>query len=474
MIRLAVARAWFCSNSFNPRRTRLEDVRRHEWTEGPAAFSRALEPRSDFDGVAAFLAARPDWEAVALRCASAPAGGPLAAEVPAAWLWDVELALRRARFDGLYLSLNGACQAEGDPNCGLSLLRRLRAVARRLPIVASFASVANISDEVPLLLDGASAARGPADGAAAAARALGLLEGILAGRTRPVGAVARVPVVVPPERMQRTLQGAWQDELPSPLLDASVFSGFAWADSPWTGPSALVWADRDAGVAREAAAALALRLTRGRERGPGRISHPPELAIAMAGAQGRTLVLDPADDPELGGIGDTPEILRAALACDRPGTALGVLADPRAVAAARLAGEGAELVQPLGACLTPAFGPPVTARLSVVRVLEEIAVLRAGEVSLLVAERPMVAAPALFAAAGIDLGALDVLVLKGGEWARMTFARPFPAAIAADCPGPTSHDLAGLPYSLVPPARLAAAARASGDQRRSNAEQQWA
>jgi microcystin degradation protein MlrC len=253
-----------------------------------------------------------------------------------------------------------------------------------------------------------------------------------------------------------------------------VFSGFPWADGPWTGPSALVWADRDAGVAREAAAALALRLTCGRERGPGRISYPPGQAIAVAAAQGRTLVLDPADDSELGGIGDTPELLRATLARDHPATALGVLVDARAVAAARLAGVGAEWVQPLGACLTPAFGPPVTARVRVVRLLEEFAVLRAGEVSLLVAERPMAPAPTLFAAAGIDLGALDVLVLKGGEWARMTFAHRFPAAIAADCPGPASRDLAGLPYSLVPPGRLGAAARTAGDQRRSKAEPQRA
>jgi microcystin degradation protein MlrC len=131
-------------------------------------------------------------------------------------------------------------------------------------------------------------------------------------------------------------------------------------------------------------------------------------------------------------------------------------------------------VQPLGACLTPAFGPPVTARVRVVRLLEKFVVLRAGEVSLLVAERPMAPAPTAFAAAGIDLGALDVLVLKGGEWARMAFARQFPVAISADCPGPTTRDLAGLPYSLVPPARLGAASRAAGDQRRANADQQRA
>ena len=456
MVRLAVARLWFCSNSFNPRRTRLADLQRHEWAEGQPALALPRPPRSDLDGLAGFLAVRPDWEVAMLRCASAPPGGPLAGEVLGTWLAEVELALRLGRFDALYVSLHGACQAEGDPGADVTVLRRLRMAARRLPIVASFDSRANISDEVPLLLDGSSTARGPGDGAAACGRALVLLEGILAGLIRPVGAVARVPALMPPAHLQRVMESVWRDDLPAlraPLLDASVASGFAWADTAWAGPSALAWADRDAGAAREAAARLALRLARGRDPDAEPASFPPVEALARAAAQGRTLVLDHADDPEAGSLGDTPELLRAVLATASVPSAIGVLADSRALAAAHAAGEGAEFEQPIGACLTPIYGPPVLARVRVGRLLPELAVLHVGPVAILVAERPMLAEPALLHAAGIDPGTLRVLALKGGETTRAEFAPAFPLTLAAACPGPASYDLARLPFTYVPPAR---------------------
>jgi len=404
-----------------------------------------------------------------LRCAAAPPGGPLAAEVLGAWLSEVESALRPGRFDALYLSLHGACQAEGDPAAEVTVLRRLRMVARRLPIVASFDSRASISDEMPLLLDGATAVRGPGDGATAAGRAVGLLEGILAGRFRPVGAVARVPAVMPSWQLRGVMASLWRDGLaaePAPLLDRSVFSGFAWSDNPSAGPSALAWADRDSGAAREAASGLALQLARGRERSAGLVLSAPAETVARAIAQGRTLVLDPADDPDAGSLGDTPELLRALLEAGPAGAAFGVLADPRALAAAYAAGEGAAFEHPFGACVTPVYGRPVTARVSVVRLLDGMAVLQAGSLAILVAERPTPAVPALFEAAGIDLDGLRLLALKGGETARTAFSRTFPEVLEADCAGPSSPDLSGLPFNYVPAARRmpGAAERYASDQ----------
>ncbi len=462
MVRLAVARLWYCSNSFNPRRTRLADLQRHEWTEGRTALAHPRVPRSDVHGLADFLSVRPDWDVAMLRCAAAPPGGPLAAEVLGAWLSDVEEALRRGCFDALYVSLHGACQAEGDPGADATVLRRLRLVAKRIPIVASFDSHANISDEMPLLLDGASGARGPGGGADACGRALTMLEGILAGRIRPIGAVARVPAVMPPGQLQRAMESLWrQGEVPAcacaraPLLDASVFSGFAWSDTAWAGPAAMVWADRDAGAAREAAFRLAMGLEHGREPGAAPSLCSAAETVARAMAQGHTLVLDPADDPEAGSLGDTTDLLRAVLETGSAPAAFGVLADPRAVAAAHAAGAGAAFDHPLGACLTSVYGPPVLARVRVARLLPDMAVLQAGPVAILVGDRPTPADPALLQAAGIDLPSLRLLAVKGGEAARAAFAQAFPVAVVAACRGPSSADLAGLPFTNVPATRRA-------------------
>ena len=175
--------------------------------------------------------------------------------------------------------------------------------------------------------------------------------------------------------------------------------------------------------------------------------------MARAAALGRVLVLDPADDPEAGGLGDTPELLRAMVEAGPTASALGVLVDPRALVEARAAGEGAEFERTLAACLTPIYGRPVTTRVRVERLLPTMAVLRAGPVAILVAERPTPAEPALFESAGIDLGGLRLLALKGGETARTAFSRAFPVVLEAGCAGPSSPDLAVLPFNYVPAAR---------------------
>lgn len=448
MTDLAVARLWFRSNSFNPRRTGLDDVRRAEWIVGAAAETHPWAPASEIAGVRRFVAARPDWRATMLRCASAPAGGPLMAGVFSAWLAEIISAVQLGQFDALFLSLSGACQVEGDPSTDLSVLRHLRAVAPRLPIVATFDARANLSEEVPLLLDGASVACGPGDGAAAAGRALGLLEGMLQGRWRPVGMLARLPVCLVPAQLERaaTAAGAFPSLQAPSLLECGACCGFPWADAPSRGAAALAWADHDAHAAREAAAALALALGRVAADALPAPSIPEAMTRAIS--LGRGLLLDLADDPELGGSADTVTLLQALLEADLP-SACGVLAAPAALAAAIAAGEGGDVALDLGSSI-PMFGPALHLRGRVQRLGEGLAVIRSGPVSLLVAERPAVADPALLARAGIDPLGLRLLVIKGGEAAGAAFATMFPRAIGALCPGPTSPVLADLPFAHPP------------------------
>lgn len=454
---LAAARLWFCSNSFNPRRTRLQDVLRAEWIEGPAAAKHPWPRHSEIAGAIAFAAARPDWHLTLLRCASAPVGGPLAAEVLGAWLADVSSGLQAGHFDALYLSLCGACQVEGDPASDLSVLRTLRRRAPRLPIVATLDARASLSEEIPLLLDGASVVGGPDDGAKAAERTLTLLEGLLAGRWRPVGAVARPPVRLAVgdksgKRQARSMPAGAEAVLAAPtLLESGICHGFPWVDAPHGGPAALAWADRDAHTAREAAAALALRLPF--PHAPDVLSNVPGDTPALAAAEavaraaelGRTLLLDVADDPDLGGHGDTPALPGALLEAAVP-AACGVLAAPGLHAAAVAAGEGALVEIALGGS-SPLFGPSVHARGRVLRVLETVAVLAVGPVSLLVADAPTRATPELFAAAGIDPSRLSLLAIKGGHQTAGAFARFFPHILAVLCPGPTTPRLGELPFT---------------------------
>ncbi len=483
MPRLAVARLWFCSNSFTPRRTRLEDLRDHEWNVGAQALS-AVQPRDgELAGVRRFAASNTGWDITMLRCASAPASGPLSAEVFGTWMADIEDALRVGRFDGIYLSLHGACQAEGDPAADVTILRRVRSLVGRTPVVASFDMRANLSEETAILLDGASANRSwpTGGGDAAATRALTLLEGILTGRSRPVGVLARVPMVLADPFLAEALGDLWRDELPNvaaPVLDASVFGGFAWGDSPYSGPSALVWADRDAGAARETAARLALLLARWRTRLVPKLATPEvifetlQLSQASSGRASPIVLLDPSDDPVVGGLADTPDLLRSLLsAAERRRlvgpVALAALHDADTVAAACAAGPGQKLQRPLGGRTTGLYGHPVPVEAVVRSVMDTdqaglSCVLRVGELDIVVTSRlPEAMSPELFQMMGLQPSRYRLLAGKGGQTARVAFNAISDEVIACECPGPAGPDLMRLPYHYVPANRRVSAVAAA-------------
>jgi microcystin degradation protein MlrC len=467
MARLAVARLSFCANSFVPRRTTVADVAVGERYGCDDLWARSHEPGQEFEGLASFLAARPGWNARLLCDAVAPPGGPLCSEAFGAWIASVEHGLRQCRFDGVYLALHGACQAEGDPAADLTILRRVRAVMGRVPVVASFDRHANLPDEVVLLLDGASGSRGgERGGAEAAGRALALLEGILDGRIRPVGAVVRGPVLPAGPLVDSGL-----DHLAAPaggggsLLDASLFAGFAWADSPHAGASVMVWADRDAGRARAEAARLAAGFAAVRSRAAVPLPSPG-VALAALSGQGKVLLLDAADDPALGGPADTPAVLAAVLA-QAAGTAglragVALFQDERTVAQASSAGVGGRISCALGGRLSRQFGPPVALEAEIVRLVAPepetgaMAVLRGGGVDILLSDRrPAVISPALLRRAGMLTDDLGLLAVKGGDRLRPAFAPLFPIVATCVCPGPTSPFPAALRHLFTPPARLA-------------------
>ena len=472
MVRLAVARLWFCSNSFTPRRTRAEDVQSHEWLAGPAALSRTVAADGELDGVSAFLASRPGWDATMLRCASAPAGGPLSAELFGAWMAEVEDALRRGRFDAIYLSLHGACQAEGDPAADVTILRRVRSIVGHTPIVASFDMRANMSEEIAILLDGASSNQIWPNGgrAEAAQRALDLLEGILSGRCRPVGALARVPTIMSdlllPEAIGEITTSLLR-EIQRPVLEASLFGGFAWGDSPYAGPSALVWADRDSGAAREMAARLVMNLSRWRGRAAP-VLLPPDVALRSLATPDLTIVpalpaalFDPSDDPASGGLVDTPDLLRAVLSAAANGSfaepvLFAALHDPQTAAEAIADGVGTAMELVLGGRSTPLYGMGVAVSAVVVQVqgigpFGGFAVLRSGTVDILVmAQRPDIITPQILLDAGLDLRAYRLLAIKGGATAIAAFAGRVSTPILCDCAGPANPDLMRLPYHYVP------------------------
>ena len=479
MPHIAVARLWFEGNSFTPVPTALPAFRSREWISGPEALARYAGTATELGAVEAFLRARPGWTASVLRCAGAQPGGPMADEAMAAWRTEVEAALKAGRFDGVYLSLHGACVTESDPEADATTVARIRAIiGKSVPITASFDFHANMAPEMAEWLDGASAYRTypHVDMDRAAMRALALLERAMGGAPRARGHIAKRPMMLHSFHMRDAggpMAEVWAEAAAAeraPILDASLFGGFAWGDSPYAGPSAMVWAE-DAGAARALAERLADSIAARRARFAVTLPDPESaLRQALAAPPGLVALLDPADNPLSGGIADTPGLLRTVVEAKlEVPTVFAFLHDPASVAAAREAGVGATITRWLGGQVTEQFGKPVIAEVEVERLtdgrfvnegpmergapvdLGSTCVLRLGQLRVICTERKEAAVdPAFFGLHGIDLGATRLLANKAKNHFRAAFAERCAAIVECDAPGPAALDLAALPFRHVP------------------------
>ena len=479
MPRIAVARLWFEGNSFSPEPTPLHAFHGREWVAGEEALRRYAGTATELGAVAAWADAHPDWDITVLRCAAAQPGGPMTEEAFGTWLDEVEQGLTTGGFDGAYLSLHGACVTEADPEADLTIIRRARhALGPAARITASFDFHANMSPQIPGLLDGASAYRTypHTDMDAAATRALRLLARALRGEALH-GCLVKHPRVLHSFHMRHEggpMAEVWAEAAAAeggPILDASVFGGFAWGDSPQAGPSAMVWGSEAAPVralARRLRDAIAEREARFAVALP---DAGVALAQALAAPPGLVALLDPADNPLSGGAADTPGLLRALAQHGGalPETVFAFLHDPEAVRAAARAGEGGRFARELGARVTDAFGPPVpfagvVERLTHGRFLNTgpmehgapvdlgpTALVRQGPLRVVLTSRKEAAVdPEFFALHGIALDGMRLLANKAKNHFRAAFAQRCAAIIEADCPGPASLDLAALPFRHVP------------------------
>ena len=480
MPHIAVARLWFEGNSFSPTPTDQAALRSREWVAGAEALAAYAGTATEIGGLSSFLAARPDWRATILRCTSAQPGGPLTGQAFEGWLAEVEQGLRASGpWDGVYLSLHGACVAEGVPAADLAIVRRIRALVGATPLVASFDFHGNMAPELATLLDGASVYRTypHLDMDATALRALALLERRLSGQ-RLHGAIAKLPRVLHSFHM-RSAEGpmaeVWAEAAAledGVVLEAAPFGGFSWGDTPYAGPSGMAWATDPIaaqGAARAVLDAIATRLPRFAVTLP---TPKAALATALAAPSGLVALLDPADNPLSGGTADTPGMLRALIE-SAPGvpTVFAFLHDPAGVAAAAALGMGGAGRFALGGHTTTDFGPPVEVDAVVERLTEgrftnegpmergapvdlgATAVLRIGDWLrvILTSRKEAAVDPAFFALHGIDLGATRLLANKAKNHFRAAFAGRCAAIVECDCPGPAALDLAALPFRRVPP-----------------------
>jgi len=478
--KLAVFRLWFEGNAFSPVSTGRAAFEGREWAKGETALAAARGTTTELAAVAEFAATRPEWEVTVLRCASANPGGPIGDAVFDALREELAADLARGRWDAAYLSLHGAAITRSRLAPDLDLVRIVRDAVGAAPVAASFDLHANLNPEMAKLVDIASGYRTypHVDTRETAARVLGLLERTVAGEIRPVGAIRNTGRLLGSFNMRTdagpmsALQALARAREARPVLDASVFGGFPYADTPDCGASAMVYADGSSAAAAEAATGLATAICdREAEFAPALVGPAAAIKQALESPPGLVAVTDPADNPYSGGGADTPGLFDALIRrAPRVPAVFAYFCDPEVVDTAWRAGVGTHLNLLLGGKQSGAFGRGVEVEADVVRLtrgdfrnvgpmehglavsLGRTAVLSARGLQVIVTERVGPANdPAFFALHGIDLARTRLLCVKAKNHFRAAFRDRCVAIIDADCPGPAAADLRTLPFRNLKP-----------------------
>ncbi len=274
--------------------------------------------------------------------------------------------------DGVLLPLHGAMVVDSFDDAEGELLARIRAViGRKIPIAVSLDLHANATEGMARDADIITTYRTTphTDMYEAAERAGRLLERTLRGEIRPKIHRAQAPVMFGIDE-GRTIAG-WgpmiemlakvkQAEAETPgVLDIAVNAGFAWADTPFTGPTVLVNGDGD--DARHQALADRLVQHAWDTRGVYTIDFLPiaegiRIAREPRSGPGPLLVGDYTDNPGGGGHGDGTNFLKALLESDVEDAVVGCIADPDSARIGRAAGIGATVTLDLGGKVDPRFG----------------------------------------------------------------------------------------------------------------------
>jgi microcystin degradation protein MlrC len=479
--KLAIARLWYEANSFSPLRTGLAAFQAREWVSGADARAFYAGTATEIGGVLAVEPDHPDWEFHYLLCAAAPPGGLVEPAAFAVITQRILSGIGEQEWDAVYLSLHGAMATVDNPTPEFHLLRAVREMIGTTPLAASFDLHAHLSAEMAVLLDATSGYHTypHIDMDEAAKRTLALVIAKVEGRARPKIAVAKVPSIMPSFNMRtedgpmaelQQLAGMWRRQ--RGMLDVTIYGGFAYGDSPFAGPSVVAVAEKDQALAQRCAKALAAEFMKRKQQFHIRLPRPADgLQQAMkTEGEGPAIVLDPADNPLSGGIGDTSALFQALLESKPPaGTVFAFFWDPPLVEVCHQAGIGAAIEAKLGGRITQDFGPPVPATVKVLALTDgkfrnegpyehKLAVdvgrtvlLETGNVRVIVTESCLAPNdPAYFRLHGIEPESLPLLCVKAKNHFRASFAGMARCLIDVDAPGPASAGLFHYKFHHAP------------------------
>ncbi len=489
MKHLAVIRFWYEGNSFSPIAADKDLFRGREWLAGPAARDFYRHTNVEIAAVESFIEVNPEIEAHYIFCTAAYPAGPMVPGLFGDLVGRIERGLEGRNWDGVYVSLHGSAVAADETRPEQTLLECVRAITGPVPLAVTLDLHANIGPALGRMADIVVGYKTypHVDMRETGEKALALLGRYMFGKINPETIV--VPAGFAPTSFNmRTASGPMADtvaearaaEIEHGFYDASAFGGFVYADGPETGASISVCAEKSRGDVEREASRLAQSFL---DRAVNFNVHFPPPAPVLSGLAGElakdskpgpVAVLEPSDNVFSGGGADTPGLLRAVLETgfETP-TLFAFFWDPKLVARAHRAGQGAVLNCAFGGRLTARFGQPVRTDAEVERLtngqfvnegpmekglgvdLGPTAVMKTGDVRIIVSSRNVpVNDKAYFRLHGLDPADFAVTFAKAKNHFRAAFGDVFGRVIEVETPGPAASDLTSFEFNRVPDERL--------------------
>ena len=392
---------------------------------------------------------------------------------------DMVARLRAAApLDGVLLVLHGAMVVDGLDDGTGEVLRAVRGtVGPEVPVVGTLDLHANVTER---MVSAATALVGyhtapHVDQAETGLRGLALLRDTIGGTVQPVGALRKLPMILPGETARTTdgpyaevMDGAEQLARRADVLDASVFSVQPWLDVYDVGCSVVVVTDADRDLAEREADRLADAFWR-RRRGFDVTLTPTIDAIGAALASERHpfVLVDSADAPSSGAPGDSTVVLRALLDARPTRDCYHTVVDAQAVEVMLAAGVGETVTLSVGAKGAPALYAPV-ALTGRVRLISDgdfaekgpgrgpilhrgrTGVLQVGHIYLVVMERAVRQwDPELYRSVGLEPRDAQIVVVKSPAAFRAAYGPIAAEIVLLDATGVCSPHLRSLPFKRV-------------------------
>ena len=456
------------------------------------ARSAAPHMLSELPGFIADMDAAGAWEPVPILLAMAEPNGPVDQAFFDRLMAEWESGLRHAgRLDGVYCVLHGAglATADHDPEGTLlSLVRRL--VSAETPVVASYDLHANVSEANVALVNAYVGYRTNPhlDMRDRGAESAQLLRRLISGTPTHLARV-RLPIVPPTvtmltgkdahERPYGELIDLGQQRMREPpyagrVLNVSVMGGFAYADTPFNGLTAVVTAT-DAEAANALAQEIAEAGWARRDRFQAKLTSLDD-AVRRAKetedvATPALIFADVADNPGGGGRGNTMWIVEAFHRAGVRNALVGVIHDPPLAEEAHRHGEGSQFAASFNRGGGDEFAKPFSVAAAVRRLhdgnmrgrrgiyanntlaLGPCAALQLDGITVVViSNRVQCADPVFFEAFGLDIAAARVVVVKSRGHFRGGFDEFFrhEQVVEVDAPGLTSPVLSRFRWQHMP------------------------